>query len=216
MKRTIVKAPEGYAPPRGHYSHGVIVDTPRTLYVAGQVPVDKDGNTVSPGDAGAQTRQVMENLKTEGQLGKVEVNQDLAPDLPNSLLDSELMQQVFINLASNAKHAMDDCGTLTISTKFLAKENKANSSVPTVSPIPNDGGLLRVKFSDTGKGIQKESMEKIFDPFFSTDPDMTGLGLSVSYSVVEKHGGTITADSNGEKGATFIIDLPLVDRDSGT
>ncbi len=63
MRRTIVKEPEGYAPPRGHYSHGVIVDAPRTLYVAGQVPVDKDGNTVSPGDAGAQARQVMENLK---------------------------------------------------------------------------------------------------------------------------------------------------------
>ncbi len=63
MERTIVKQPEGYAPPRGHYSHGVIVDTPRTLYLAGQVPVDKDGNTVSPGDAEGQARQVMENIK---------------------------------------------------------------------------------------------------------------------------------------------------------
>ena len=63
MKRTIVKQAEGHAPPRGHYSHGVIVESPRTLYVAGQVPVDKDGNIVSPGNAEAQTRQVMENLK---------------------------------------------------------------------------------------------------------------------------------------------------------
>ncbi|MCH8313401.1 MAG: response regulator [Nitrospinae bacterium] len=160
-------------------------------------------------------QKVMENLKNEGQLDKVEVNQDLAPDLPNSLLDSGLMEQVFINLASNAKHAMDDYGTLTVSTEFLAKENNAKSADCSISPIPNDGGLLRVKFSDTGKGIPKEHMGKIFDPFFSTDPDMTGLGLSVSYSVVEKHGGTITADSNGEKGATFIIDLPVVHRNSG-
>jgi len=160
-------------------------------------------------------QKVMENLKNEGQLDKVEVNQDLAPDLPNSLLDPGLMEQVFINLASNAKHAMDAYGTLTVSTEFLAKENNAKSADSTISPIPNDGGLLRVKFSDTGKGIPKEHMGKIFDPFFSTDPDMTGLGLSVSYSVVEKHGGTITADSNGEKGATFIIDLPVVHRNSG-
>ncbi|MCH7622755.1 MAG: hypothetical protein IIB46_01580, partial [Nitrospinae bacterium] len=159
-------------------------------------------------------QKVMENLKNEGQLDKVEVNQDLAPDLPNSLLDSGLMEQVFINLASNAKHAMDAYGTLTVSTEFLAKENNAKSADCSISPIPNDGGLLRVKFSDTGKGIPKEHMGKIFDPFFSTDPDMTGLGLSVSYSVVEKHGGTITADSNGEKGATFIIDLPVVHRNS--
>ncbi len=63
MKRTIVKQTEGHAPPRGHYSHGVIVESSRTLYVAGQVPVDKDGNIVSPGNAEAQTRQVMENIK---------------------------------------------------------------------------------------------------------------------------------------------------------
>ncbi len=74
MKRTIVKQPEGCAPPRGHYSHGVIVESPRTLYVAGQVPVDKDGNIVSPGDAGAQTRKVMENIKAviEQAGGKME------------------------------------------------------------------------------------------------------------------------------------------------
>jgi len=160
-------------------------------------------------------QQVMENLKNEGQLDKVQINQNLAPDLPNSLLDTSLMEQVFIHLASNAKHAMDENGILTVSTEFLAKENNAKSAVPAVSPIPNDGGLLRIKFSDTGKGIQKEHREKIFDPFFSTDPDMTGLGLSVSYSVVEKHGGTLTAVSNGEKGATFIIDLPVVRRNSG-
>ncbi len=63
MNRTIVKESKSHAPPRGHYSHGVVVEAPRTLYVAGQVPVGKDGNTVSPGDAAAQGRQVMENLK---------------------------------------------------------------------------------------------------------------------------------------------------------
>jgi signal transduction histidine kinase len=159
-------------------------------------------------------QQVLENLKNEGQLDKVEVNQDLAPNLPNSLLDTHLMQQVFANLASNAKNAMDDCGTLTVSTEFLAKGDQTGKTVPTVSPIPKDGGFLRVKFSDTGKGIQNEHLNKIFDPFFSTDSEKTGLGLSTSHTAVEKHGGTISANNNGEKGATFIIDLPVVDRGS--
>lgn len=63
MKRTIVKPNQDHAPPQGHYSHGVIVESSRTLYVAGQVPVDKDGNILPANDVKAQTRQVMENLK---------------------------------------------------------------------------------------------------------------------------------------------------------
>ncbi len=161
-------------------------------------------------------QQVLENLRTEGQLDKVEVNRNLASDLPNSLLDTHLMQQVFVNLASNAKNAMDDYGTLTVSTEFLADGSQTKKTSPTVSPIPKDGGFLRVQFSDNGKGIPKEHLEKIFDPFFSTDQEKTGLGLFISHSLVEKHGGAITADNNPEKGATFTVDLPVVNRDSGT
>ena len=109
---------------------------------------------------------------------------------------------------------MEGNGTLTVSTEFLATNNDTNKATPSVSPIPKNEGFLRVRFSDTGKGIQKAHMEKIFEPFFSTDQDKTGLGLSVSHSVVDKHGGTITADSDGEKGTTLIIDLPVVGRNS--
>jgi 2-iminobutanoate/2-iminopropanoate deaminase len=63
MKRTILKAPEGVANPGGHYSHGVIVEGGRTLYAAGQVPLDENGNLVAPGDVGGQTRQALENLR---------------------------------------------------------------------------------------------------------------------------------------------------------
>ncbi|MEE9275428.1 MAG: RidA family protein [bacterium] len=62
MKRTTLK-PEGVAPPGGNYSHGVIVEAGRTLYVAGQVPLDLEGKVVAPGDAGGQTRQALENMK---------------------------------------------------------------------------------------------------------------------------------------------------------
>ncbi|HBK78312.1 MAG TPA: hypothetical protein DDZ83_01275 [Nitrospinae bacterium] len=63
MKRSIVNQPAGMAPPGGHYSHGVIVEAGRTLYVAGQVPLDENGNVASPGDAGGQTRQALENMR---------------------------------------------------------------------------------------------------------------------------------------------------------
>jgi two-component system NtrC family sensor kinase len=150
-------------------------------------------------------QQVLENLKNEGRLEDINVNQDLAPDLPDSLLDTHLMQQVFVNLTSNAKHAMEENGTLTVSTQILAGKNNPDKATKT------GGAILRVQFSDTGKGIKKEYLEKIFDPFFSTDPDKTGMGLSVSHSVVEKHEGTITAVSNEGKGTTFTIDLPIAD-----
>ena len=62
MRRTAVR-PEGVAPPGGHYSHGVIVEAGRTLYVAGQVPLDREGRVVSPGDAAGQARQALQNLR---------------------------------------------------------------------------------------------------------------------------------------------------------
>lgn len=156
-------------------------------------------------------QQILENLKNQGQFDKIEINQNLAPDIPNSLLDTHLMQQVFTNLVSNAKHAMDESGTLTVSSELITvHDNNNNNAAQNIPLIPKGEGYLRIKFSDTGKGIPNENIEKIFDPFFSTNLENTGLGLSISHSVVEKHGGTITADSNGEKGATIIIDLPVV------
>lgn len=146
--------------------------------------------------------QVLENLKNEGQLENIEINQNLAPDLPDSLLDTHLMQQVFNNITLNAKHAMEESGTLTVSTQILAAKNNPDKTMKT------DGAILRVQFSDTGKGIQKEHLKKIFDPFFSTDSGKTGMGLSISHSIVEKHEGTITAASNEGKGTTVTIDLP--------
>ncbi len=159
-------------------------------------------------------QQILEKQKSKGRLDSVKVNQDLATDLPDSLLDTQLMQQVFVNLVNNARHAMEENGTLTVSTQFLAVNENTNQISSNGSPVPQGLGHLRVKFSDTGKGIPPENIGKIFDPFFSTDPEQTGMGLSISHSVVEKHGGSITADSDGEKGATFIIDLPVVHRDA--
>ncbi|MEO0443236.1 MAG: ATP-binding protein [Pseudomonadota bacterium] len=109
--------------------------------------------------------------------------------------DRSKITQVFTNLVVNAKHAMADGGTITISTKAIT-----------------EGGENRVQITiaDTGKGIPPEHFSKLFDPFFTTKPvgEGTGLGLSISKGIIEDHGGTIDLESQVDIGTTFIIRLP--------
>jgi PAS domain S-box-containing protein len=102
------------------------------------------------------------------------------------------LNQVFMNLLSNAVDAIDDKGTITISTSL-------------------SDGLIRISIKDTGHGIPENIREKIFDPFFTTKGvgKGTGLGLSISQSIIEKHKGTITYKSEPGKGTEFTIVLPV-------
>lgn len=102
------------------------------------------------------------------------------------------LRQVFLNIISNAKDAMPEGGTLTVTTKPA-------------------GDYVRIEFADTGVGIGKEDREKIFDTFFTTKDSVkdVGLGLSVCYGFVKDHGGDIRVESAEDKGTTFIIDLPV-------
>ncbi len=102
------------------------------------------------------------------------------------------LNQVFLNILDNAIGAIDEKGTITISTEFS-----------------ND--KVYISFKDTGKGISDKIKKKVFDPFFTTK-DVgrgVGLGLSISHGIIEKHGGKITFDSEENKGATFRIELPM-------
>jgi two-component system NtrC family sensor kinase len=98
-------------------------------------------------------------------------------------------------LSLNACEAMPDGGTLTITT--LAR-----------------GHNVLVKVSDTGCGIKKEHLDRVFEPFFSTKPvgKGTGLGLSVSYGIVQQHGGTLEVESVEGQGTTFTIALPTIQK----
>lgn len=106
------------------------------------------------------------------------------------------LQQVFLNLAINSKHAMPDGGAIAISTKL-------------------ESGHVRIDFSDTGSGISSENLPRIFEPFFTTkfsegSKSGTGLGLSVIYAIIERHGGRIDVSSEEGKGTTFTVLLPNV------
>ena len=103
------------------------------------------------------------------------------------------LQQVFLNLITNAVHAMQDGGDLTIRADLA------------------EGDKIKVEFEDTGTGISEENLSNIFDPFFTTK-DVgrgTGLGLSVSYGIIKKHGGQISVKSRLGRGTTFTIFLPV-------
>lgn len=117
-------------------------------------------------------------------------------NVPPIRLNLGELQQVFLNLAINSKHAMPGGGAIAISTK-LADD------------------FIRIDFSDTGVGIPPENLSRIFEPFFTTKmgdgPKAgTGLGLSVIYAIIERHGGRIEVSSEPNKGTTFTIFLPNV------
>jgi PAS domain S-box-containing protein len=113
--------------------------------------------------------------------------------------DPSLLEQVFINLIVNAADAMPGGGKLTITTRLSRGES------------PTDQRYLEIVFADTGSGIASQDLDWIFEPFYTTKErgKGTGLGLFVSYGIVEKHGGTIDVESELGVGTSFTVRLPL-------
>jgi len=120
------------------------------------------------------------------------------PQLPNIKVDKTQIHQVFLNLFLNAIQAMPNGGELKIEAS------------PTISdPLKGfNQNYVRIVISDTGRGIPSQIVHKIFDPFFTTKPKGIGLGLSITYQIIKKHGGTIKVESEWEKGTSFVINLP--------
>jgi two-component system NtrC family sensor kinase len=134
-----------------------------------------------------RTVQVFEK---QASFRNLKVVKNLDRSLPPVDLDKNKMQQVFSNLAMNAFEAMHEKGILTITTRR-----------------DESGRMIEIHFADTGVGIPKENLRKLFDPFFTTKSFGTGLGLSVSYGIVEQAGGTIRVESEVGRGSTFVITL---------
>jgi len=120
----------------------------------------------------------------------------LATGLPWLTLDPDLMQQALINIALNAIQAMPQGG------KFIV-ESRAKK------PADGHPGLVEIVFTDSGKGISVENLNRIFNPFFTTRQQGTGLGLSITQRIIEQHSGEISVTSSTEKGASFTITFPF-------
>lgn len=134
-------------------------------------------------------------VKNQFKLSKVKIDYNINENLPPIYGDKKLFTQVFINLFINAIDAMPSGGILSV--EVIHEKNL---------------GFLAVKVIDTGKGIPTHLLKSIFNPFFTTKPEGagTGLGLSVSKGIIEKHGGDIEVESDIGKGTTFTVHLPIV------
>jgi PAS domain S-box-containing protein len=135
-------------------------------------------------------------LEHQFKVAHIEVKPDLHEDLPPILGNAGRLQQVFLNLFLNAKDAMNGGGVLNVATL--------------------NGDFVSVRVSDTGSGIAQENIQKIYDPFFTTKTSPaegqtrgTGLGLSVTYGIIQEHAGSIRVESRPGEGTTFTLDFPL-------
>jgi two-component system NtrC family sensor kinase len=147
--------------------------------------------TLEPTDLNDLLKQIVDFAANHTDMRGIIIKTSLAKDLPLVELDGDQMRQVAINLILNAGGAMPDGGNLTVSTEAV------------------DNRHLQITFSDSGCGIPDESLEKIFEPFYTTKARGTGLGLAISRQIIEQHRGEIHIDSTVGKGTCVTVTLPI-------
>ena len=130
-------------------------------------------------------------LRFEANDHDVSIRTGLAADLSTIAADRVQLQQVLMNLMLNGIEAMKETG-----------------GVLTVKTEPGEGGQVLISISDTGVGLPDGKADEIFNAFFTTKPEGSGMGLAISRSIIESHGGRLWATSNGGPGATFHFTLP--------
>jgi signal transduction histidine kinase len=122
----------------------------------------------------------------------VRLRADLAAALPAVRGDADTLQQVVLNLLTNARDVLEGGGgEIAIGTRV-------------------DGGRVELVVADTGPGIAPEDLPRLFDPFFTTKPTGTGLGLSITHGIVTEHQGTIDVESTPGRGTRFVVTFPVL------
>jgi len=140
-------------------------------------------------DVSKPLKEAISLMEMQTKSSKVNIVTEFGSDLVITG-DENQLKQVYLNIINNAIHAMDAEGTLTISTGNIADK-------------------VLISFKDTGHGIDTKHLNRIFEPFFSTKQEKgTGIGLSVSYKIIQSHDGTIEVESTKGKGTTFTVALP--------
>jgi signal transduction histidine kinase len=142
-------------------------------------------------------RETLALVEHQLSTSRVKIEQHLDQDLPRIHGNTGKLQQVFLNLVLNAKDAMPKGGTLTVRT--------------------SNGHGVNVSITDTGSGIAPEHLTRIYDPFFTTksapregERRGTGLGLAVTYGIIQEHAGKIWVESQAGQGTTFYLEFPMV------
>lgn len=146
-----------------------------------------------PTDVRALLASVIRLISQTRTNANITFREQIAEDLPLLKCDAEQLRQVILNLVLNAVQAMPQGGRVTVGAQV-------------------EGEWLKIRVRDQGSGIPAEAVDAIYDPFFTTKPTGTGLGLPIAYQVVEQHGGEILLEENSEQGACFTISVPVRDR----
>jgi len=137
-------------------------------------------------------------VRPEAEAHGVALEAKLPPETPTARADCSRLHRALLNLLLNGIQAMPGGGTLTLTGRAVRGDGDGA-----------DGGWVEIAVSDTGVGIAREDLGRIFEPYFTTKPGGTGLGLALAHRIVEEHGGTLTAESAGaDRGATFRVRLP--------
>lgn len=172
----------------GDASEGLAQLSTLVLNLKGFSRVDRDGMDTMDLNEGIESALMIAQHQLRDRVKVVKHLQAL----PKVRCMPSQMNQVFLNLITNAAQAIDGDGTLTIASHV-------------------DGGHVQMDFTDTGCGIPDDVLPKIFDPFFTTKPvgEGTGLGLSIVHKIVKGHGGSIKVRTTPRKGTTFSVSLPV-------
>ncbi len=139
----------------------------------------------------------------------INIIQNYDDRVPISFIDREQIQQIFLNLMLNAVKAMPKGGTLTISIKRITDQDRIKDKFTQSLNLKNK--YMAVSFADTGFGINEDNLSKVFNPFFTTDPNGTGLGLSIAHKLLEKNNAYIYINSKENKGCRVTLIIPVAD-----
>jgi signal transduction histidine kinase len=153
---------------------------------------------VSPEAINDVVENITRILETQAKEKNVAIFREFSENLPKVWIDREQMKQVFMNLILNAIQAMQEGGSLSIATRSVARTG--------ADPV---GEFVQVEVRDTGIGIPEDNLQHIFDPFFTSKDEGSGLGLAVSHQIVQEHGGFVTVESTVGKGTAFFVHVPV-------
>ncbi len=176
----------------------------------------KEGK-MQAGDPHKVLQRSLDMLRFDINKNKIRVDQNFTIAPVKVMMDEAKLEQVFVNILVNAIQIMPEGGLIRIQTTLLNKKPAHDSRGRRLQDVLIQGKqFLAIWIEDTGTGIEEAQLEKIFDPFYTTKKpgEGTGLGLSVSRSIVDLHGGVIKAENRPEGGACFTLHLPVKEEES--
>lgn len=193
--------------------HSIMEEINRiTKIITGLLTFSRKGNMeLKESNIVSELESALGLVEKDMRLGGIEIIREFESKPILVMVDTDGIRQVFLNIINNAKHAINGGGRLTVSIEISKINSNLQPRSSNVATDSNYKNILRIKFTDTGGGIEKNDLEKIFEPFYTTKSEGkgTGLGLSISYSIIERHGGSLEIESEVGVGTSVIINFPL-------